>query len=325
MVMRFMIFIGWVLSAFSFVIALAGLATPGAGKLISLALIGWCLIFLPPLWLRTIKHGLPVNIVVRVVAFFTLPLIFAAIATANGHHSPPVADRSTVLPQKKLDKEPATASKQPVKEVITPKAIEKVTPEPEQPVKTVAPEITQCELDVLVARVVNRMRDSNSNVHSNIYHAFKSCGSIDEFVAFAEQYPESIHKSNPKTYLANICSTSETLDMGICKEVPNYPGMKTVHYLELKEYSDTPTPVSDKETIQDLFDAARANDKERYISIARNRQISVVKDEPVDVLNRDGDLAQVRLHALDIEGKDLEGRVLWTYAKAVRTNYEYVK
>jgi hypothetical protein len=109
------------------------------------------------------------------------------------------------------------------------------------------------------------------------------------------------------------------------KEAPNYPGMKTVHYLELKEYSDTPTPVSDKETIQDLFDAARANDKERYLSIARNRQISVVKDEPVDVLNRDGDLAQVRLHALDIEGKDLEGRVLWTYAKAVRTNYEYVK
>jgi hypothetical protein len=85
MVIRFMIFIGWVLSAFSFVIALAGLATPGAGKLISLALIGWCLIFLPPLWHRTIKHGLPVNIVVRAVAFFTLPAIFVAMATANGY------------------------------------------------------------------------------------------------------------------------------------------------------------------------------------------------------------------------------------------------
>jgi CBS domain-containing protein len=324
-----MVFVGWVLSAFSFVIALAGLATPGAGKLISLALIGWCLIFLPPLWRRTIKYGLPVNIVVRVVAFFTLPVIFVAMATANEYHSPPVADSS----QKKPDKEPATASKQPVKEV-TPKAIEKVTPEPEQPVKTVAPKPTQCELDILVVRDINRMRDANSsvkslingeNIHRNIYPAFKSCGSIDEFVAEASKYPESTNKANPKTYLANICSTSETLDMGICKEVPDYLGMKTTYFLALRIGSIEPTPVSDENTMRDIIDAFKERDLARYIKIMTTHQVSRVEGERVDILGHSGELVQVKLHTVDTDGKDLEGKVLWTWAKFVQTDYEYVK
>jgi hypothetical protein len=123
MVMRFMIFIGWVLSAFSFVIALAGLATPGAGKLISLALIGWCLIFLPPLWLRTIKHGLPINIVVRVVAFFTLPAIFVAIATANGY-KPEVSTVKTQPEASSISVSPTpvrTETPKPLSERVTPK------------------------------------------------------------------------------------------------------------------------------------------------------------------------------------------------------------
>lgn len=318
---KLLVFAGWAISGFFLVIALVSLFSPGSTKL-TLGIIVWGLTFFPPLWKKTmtIEYGVIANIAMRIVAAIVAPFVGYLITPGD------VPEKAQV----------AVVSKQPVKtiEKVTPEPAKIVVTKPEQVAKTVEPKITQCELDILVVRDINRMRDANSsvkslingeNIHRNIYPAFKSCGSIDEFVAEASKYPESTNKSNPKVYLANICSTSETLEMGICKEVPNYPGMKTVHYLELKEYSDTPTPVSDKETIQDLFDATRANDKERYISIARNRQISVVKDEPVDVLNRDGDLAQVRLHALDIEGKDLEGKVLWTYAKAVRTNYEYVK
>jgi hypothetical protein len=79
------VFIGWGLAGLSFVVALAGLSTPGAGKFISLAFLGWSLLFLPPLWNKTIKYGLPVNIVFRVVAFITLPVIFSSIAIANGY------------------------------------------------------------------------------------------------------------------------------------------------------------------------------------------------------------------------------------------------
>jgi hypothetical protein len=60
---RVIVFIGWSLSTLFLVIALAGLVTPGAGKLMSLAMIGWCLIFLPPFWKKTIQYGLPKNII----------------------------------------------------------------------------------------------------------------------------------------------------------------------------------------------------------------------------------------------------------------------
>jgi hypothetical protein len=118
-----MVFVGWVLSAFSFVIALAGLATPGAGKLISLALIGWCLIFLPPLWRRTIKYGLPVNIVVRVGAFFTLPVMFMTIATANGYR-PEVSTVKTQPEASSISVSPTpvrTEPPNPLSERVTPK------------------------------------------------------------------------------------------------------------------------------------------------------------------------------------------------------------
>jgi hypothetical protein len=139
MVMRFMIFIGWVLSAFSFVIALAGLATPGAGKLISLALIGWCLIFLPPLWHRTIKHGLPVNIVVRAVAFFTLPLIFASMATAI-EHKPEV---STVKTQPEASS--TSVSPTPVRTELPRPLSERVTSKPAANSITVSPTSIKAE------------------------------------------------------------------------------------------------------------------------------------------------------------------------------------
>lgn len=48
-------------------------------------MIGWCSIFLPPFWKKTIQYGLPTNIISRVVAFITLPVFFMAIATANGY------------------------------------------------------------------------------------------------------------------------------------------------------------------------------------------------------------------------------------------------
>ena len=88
MVNRLLGLVGWSLSGLSFVIALAGLTTPGAGKLISLAFFGWSVIFIPPLWKRTIKYGLTINIISRVLALVLLPLAFSLIAIANGHQSP---------------------------------------------------------------------------------------------------------------------------------------------------------------------------------------------------------------------------------------------
>jgi hypothetical protein len=241
MVIRFMIFIGWVLSAFSFVIALAGLATPGAGKLISLALIGWCLIFLPPLWHRTIKHGLPVNIVVRVMAFFTLPVIFMAIATANGYHSPPVADRSTILPKKKLDsqtKPPALASvKKPDKEPA---------PAAKQAPATLIPKpieiSSECQKALEFADSVDRKHSS----HSDIYPAIESCKRIDEFAAASINYPWAVKNNEPKKYLTYRCSEPEVLGKGICKELPHYPGVKTTFFLAPSRDSTEPTPVSEE-------------------------------------------------------------------------------
>jgi hypothetical protein len=123
MAVRFMIFIGWVLSACSFVIALASLTTPGASKLMSLAMIGWCLIFLPPFWKNTIKYGLPTNIIFRVVAFITLPIFFMTIATAIGY-KPEVSTVKTQPEESSTGVSPPlvrTELPKPLSERITPK------------------------------------------------------------------------------------------------------------------------------------------------------------------------------------------------------------
>lgn len=85
---RFLGFIAWSLSGLSFVIALAGLSAPGASKLISLAFFGWSLIFMPPLWKKTIEYGLTVNIISRVLALVLLPLTFSLISVATDYQSP---------------------------------------------------------------------------------------------------------------------------------------------------------------------------------------------------------------------------------------------
>jgi hypothetical protein len=82
---RILVFIGWGLSSMSFILVLAGLTIPGAGKFISLAFVGWALIFCPPLWKKTIKYNLPKNIGIRVVAFFLLPIIFAIMSMIGGY------------------------------------------------------------------------------------------------------------------------------------------------------------------------------------------------------------------------------------------------
>jgi hypothetical protein len=89
---RFMVFIGWGLSSFCFLLAFVYLfSTPGAGKLISLSIAGWGLIFLPPLWDKTIKYGLPTNIISRLIAFVVLPIIFSVLAIAGGYQPEKVA------------------------------------------------------------------------------------------------------------------------------------------------------------------------------------------------------------------------------------------
>lgn len=85
MINRIVVFIGWGLSSMSFIIALAGLATPGTGKFISLAFVGWALIFSPPLWKKTVEYGLLKNIGIRVVAFFLFPIIFTMMAMVSGY------------------------------------------------------------------------------------------------------------------------------------------------------------------------------------------------------------------------------------------------
>jgi hypothetical protein len=101
-VQRVLIFIGWSLSAFSFILALGGLTIPGAGKIISLAMIGWCLIFLPPLWKKTIKYGLSINFISRVIAFVTIPVLFTIIAIENGYKSSEVSTVKTLPEIKKV-------------------------------------------------------------------------------------------------------------------------------------------------------------------------------------------------------------------------------
>jgi hypothetical protein len=320
MAVRFMIFIGWILSAFSFVIALAGLTTPGAGKLISLALIGWCLIFLPPLWHRTIKHGLPVNIVARAVAFFTLPLLFVAMATAIGYHSPQVADKSIVLPQKKPDPQSKPLALVPVKKPDKEPALA-VKQAPATPVPKPIEISSECQKDFEAAASVDKRHAS----HQNIYPAIESCKRIDEFIAASVNYPLAVNNNEPKKYLAYRCSEPEVLGKGICKELPHYPGMKTTFFLTPSRDSTEPTPVSDKTTMKLLMTAAQDRDFEKYNKIANSPSVSLVEGEGVDIISNSGDLVQVRLHATDIKGKDLEGQVFWTSAEFVQTNYEYVK
>jgi Domain of Unknown Function with PDB structure (DUF3862) len=90
---RFMVFIGWGLSSFCFLLAFVSLfSTPGAGKLIGLSIAGWGLIFLPPLWDKTIKHGLPINIISRVIGFIVLPILFSVLAIVGGYQPEKVAD-----------------------------------------------------------------------------------------------------------------------------------------------------------------------------------------------------------------------------------------
>jgi hypothetical protein len=135
-----MVFIGWGLAGLSFVVALAGLSTPGAGKLISLAFFGWALLFLPPLWNTTIKYGLPVNIVFRAVALITLPVIFASIATANGYKGSEVSTvtiQPTTSPIVVSPSPSKMESPKPSKESVIPQpstsSIAVSPPKPEQP------------------------------------------------------------------------------------------------------------------------------------------------------------------------------------------------
>jgi hypothetical protein len=117
-----MVFIGWGLAGLSFVVAIAGLSIPGAGKLISLAFFGWALLFLPPLWSKTIQYGLPVNIVFRVAALITLPLIFTSIAMANGYKGAEVSTvtmQPTASPSNTLASPISTVSPSPVK-IVSP-------------------------------------------------------------------------------------------------------------------------------------------------------------------------------------------------------------
>jgi hypothetical protein len=113
-IQKILAFVGWSLSAFSLVIALAGLVTPGAGKFLSIALLGWSLIFLPPLWRKTIKYGFRVNILTRIISFIFLPVFFMSLATANGYQPTTVAE---VRPQNPSNKTVSPSPQTQVKKV----------------------------------------------------------------------------------------------------------------------------------------------------------------------------------------------------------------
>jgi hypothetical protein len=229
-------------------------------------------------------------------------------------------------------------SSEPVKE-LTPKVAEKVAKKQLEPVKAATPEPikapSQCEIDIKAAWEINKNVTAvdhlnglagNTDPHDNIVPAFKSCHDINQFVDIVERYPEATFKVNPKTYLANMCTYSKKSTMGICNEVPDYPGMKTTHYLAPQEFSNDETPVSDKGTMAALVDAF-VNDRGLEFMLQNRSSILLVKDEEVDVLDRDGVLAQVRLHTTeDFRGNDIpKGKVVWALAKTVRTSYQYVK
>ncbi len=95
MVKKLFTYTGWGVSASSLVFLLVALSAPGAGKIFSLTFLGWILIFLPPIWLKTLKYGLTVNIISRALAFVVFPLIFMTIALANGYQPSEVAKEKT--------------------------------------------------------------------------------------------------------------------------------------------------------------------------------------------------------------------------------------
>jgi hypothetical protein len=149
---RVIVFIGWSLSTLFLVVALAGLATPGAGKLMSLAMIGWCSIFLPPFWKKTIQYGLPTNIISRVVAFITLPVLFMAMATANGY-KPEV---STVKTQPEASS--ISVSPTPVKTEPPNPLSERVTPKPAKSSIAVSPTSIKAESPKPSISSINQVR-----------------------------------------------------------------------------------------------------------------------------------------------------------------------
>jgi hypothetical protein len=304
---KLLVFAGWAISGFFLVIALVSLFS-GFTKL-TLGIIVWGLTFFPPLWKKTmtIKYGAIANIAMRIVAAIVAPFVGYLITPGD------VPEKAQV----------AVVSKQPVK------TIEKVTPEPEpakiavakpeQPTKAVEPEITQCEKDVKFASEVDRMHDT----HSDIYPAIESCGSTGDFVAAVNKYPIATNGTEPKYYLTNLCSHEEVLGRGICKNIANSTETKKIHYLSLNEDSTYPVPVGDKASLLAMNSALMNQDRDMYVQIVTTDNVFQVRDEPVDVLKYDGELAQIRLHAIDVAGNDLEGKVMWTVAKFVRTSYSY--
>jgi hypothetical protein len=304
---KLLVFAGWAISGFFLVIALVSLLSPGSTKL-TLGIIVWGLTFFPPLWKKTmtIEYGVIANIAMRIVAAIVAPFVGYLITPGD------VPDKAQV----------AVVSKQPVK------AIEKVTSEPapakivaakpEQAAKAVEPKTTQCEKDVKFASEVDRMHDA----HSDIYPAFESCDSIGEFVEAVNKYPIATNNTNPKTYLAGICAENENLKRGICADVPKMSGITTIYYLAAQG-TDLPAPVGDKASILTMVHAGKIKDEDLFNRTFSNGTIFNVKDEPIDVIAREGDLVQVRLHATDINGQDLEGRVLWTSLRFLQASYSY--
>jgi hypothetical protein len=197
MIRRIIVFIGWGLSAFSFMIALAGLTNPGAEKFISLAFFGWGLIFLPPFWDKTIKYGLPVNIITRIVSFILLPFVSMSIAISNGYQ-PTTVSVSEV----------STKAKQSPKVFKAPLQV-KQSPK-------VSDILTTCEQKVKDAAAIPSMQDSVGDVDP----AIASCRSIQELEAANSKFPTALDGAPVLEYLSNRCQDNISIKNSvICSEV----------------------------------------------------------------------------------------------------------
>jgi hypothetical protein len=328
--MRLIIFIGWVLSACSFVIALASLTTPGASKLMSLAMIGWCLIFLPPFWKNTIKYGLPTNIISRVVAFITLPIFFMKMATANGY-KPEVSTVKTQPEASSISVSPTpvkTEPPNPLSERVTPKPAKSsiaVSPSairaesPPASIKTPSPAvITQCSEYFESIKYVK-----SKDKLAPLVPALSKCDSVAEFAEGATPYLESIKISDARKFTISRCVDRNWIDTKICQLVAKDPKIKTTYYLDYGTGDTGKIPVGDHQNMQRFLEFFKDGREQEATRLAIDAGFDLMSDQAdeVDVVSNDGELTEVRLNPTDESQAHLKGKTRWVISRFVQRTY----
>ncbi|WP_373546884.1 hypothetical protein [Chamaesiphon sp.] len=295
MVNRIIVFIAWVLSSISFVIAIAGLATPGAGKFISLAFVGWALIFFPPLWKKTMKYDLSKNIGIRVFAFFLFPIISITMAAIGGYQ--PVSSTVSVSPSPINPEVPKSLPQNKTRQPATSSIA--VLPTSNQLPSPLVVKIGEgCEQYMIDAS------SKDPNVTRNAFTAGEEyvtlCRSVDEFVAAGVKHPKAFKTADPemlKNRLLNVCQDlPQYKKEPICVETLAAPKLTKLAHLSVDDSgSETPVPVT--------IDGVSVMVQGGYF---------------VNVLETKVNLVKVELRGRDVDGNDLSYKVGWVDPKFVK-------